>query len=72
MLKRNMKINPKKKKKGQSTIEYIILVATIIGALLLFLGNNSVFQTALNDTLSQGTNGMVNMAQRLAGSHEGR
>ena len=63
MLKRNIKENPRKKKKGQSTVEYIILVAAVIGALLIFLPNT--FQDAYNATLRSGTNGMENMADRL-------
>jgi competence protein ComGC len=55
-----------KKKKGQSTVEYIILVAAIIGALLIFLPNT--FQTAYNSAMTEGTDGMENMAQRLTAS----
>ena len=66
MLKRNITKNPQKKKKGQSTIEYIILVAAIIGALLVFLPGT--FQTSYEATLSEGTNGMENMAWRLSQS----
>jgi hypothetical protein len=57
---------PQKKKKGQSTVEYIILVAAVIGALLAFLPGT--FQTAYEDTLEEGTNGMTNMAWRLSTS----
>ena len=68
MLKRNIKVKPRRKKKGQSTVEYIILVAAIIGALIIFLRPDGVFQNAYNETLSTGTNGMVNMAERLRNS----
>jgi hypothetical protein len=68
MLKRNTLNKNKKKKKGQSTVEYIILVAAVIGLLIVFLGPDGVFQTAFNDTLSAGTDGMFNMAQRLNSS----
>jgi uncharacterized protein (UPF0333 family) len=58
-----------KKKKGQSTLEYIILVTGVIAILIVFLNpRNGVFVTAFNTTLQQGTNGMTNMAQRLRGS----
>ncbi len=53
------------KAKGQSTVEYIILVAAVIAALLIFRGT---FQTAVEDTMTEGTNGMTNMAARLSGS----
>jgi uncharacterized protein (UPF0333 family) len=66
MLKRNtMKT---KKRRGQSTVEYIILFAAIIAALLIFLSSGGVFQTAFNGTLGTGTNGMENMAARLLNS----
>lgn len=68
MLKRNIVNNSKKKKKGQSTVEYIILVAAVLAALLVFLGPGGIFRTAFNSTLSTGTNGMEDMANRLATS----
>ena len=68
MLKRNIEKNVKAKKKGQSTVEFIVLVAAVIGIMIVFLGPNGPFQTAYNSTLKEGTNGMVNMAERLSGS----
>jgi uncharacterized protein (UPF0333 family) len=68
MLKRNIIIKPAKKKKGQSTVEYIILVAAILAALIIFLRPGGVFQNAFNRTLNTGTDGMENMAVRLQGS----
>lgn len=68
MLKRDNHIAPRRKKKGQSTVEYIILVAAVLAALILFLRPGGVFQTAFNDTISTGTSGMQNMANRLATS----
>jgi uncharacterized protein (UPF0333 family) len=59
-------IKPPKKKKGQSTVEYIILVAAIIAALIIFLPGT--FQNAYNAALQSGTNGMENMADRLSAS----
>jgi len=66
MLKRDIMLKPQKKKKGQSTVEYIILVAAIIAALIIFLPGT--FQTAFNAALISGTNGMENMADRLSAS----
>jgi hypothetical protein len=58
-----------RKKKGQSTIEYIVLVTGVIAILIVFLNPTSgVFNTAFNQTLKQGTNGMQDMANRLATS----
>lgn len=67
MLKRKT-IKNAKKKKGQSTVEYILLVAAVLGALIIFLRPGGLFQNAFNSTLQTGTNGMENMAERLAGS----
>jgi len=66
MLKRNISKQTRRKKKGQSTVEYIILVAAVIGALIVFLP--TTFQGAFNATLKSGTNGMEDMANRLADS----
>lgn len=68
MLKRNTNIKLQNKKKGQSTVEYIILVAAVIGVILLFLGPNGPFEQAFNNTLTTGTNGMETIAERLEGS----
>ena len=57
-----------RKKKGQSTVEYIILVAAVIAALIVFLAPNGPFKAAFNSTLATGTNGMDDMANRLATS----
>ena len=59
----------RKKIKGQSTVEYLILVAGVIALLLVFVGGNTgVFQTSLNSTYTKATDGMTNMAERLRGS----
>ena len=61
--------NPiRRKKKGQSTLEYIILVTGVLVVLIVFLRPGGVFNAAFNATLNSGTNGMQNMAERLAGS----
>jgi len=54
---------PQKKSKGQSTIEYIILVAAVIGGLLVFLSGtfNQSYERSINSAL----NGMENMAERV-------
>lgn len=61
-----MSMKQHKKKKGQSTLEYIILVTGVIAVLLIFLNpSTGIFNRAFNETLSQGTNGMQDMANRL-------
>ena len=69
MLKRNKAVYNKRRKKGQSTIEYLVLVAGVIAAMILFLKPNGPFAQSYNRTLTQGTNGMENLAGRLADSH---
>lgn len=73
MLKRNKTISqasqPAKKRKGQSTVEYVLLVAAILGALVFFLRPGGDFGKAFCAALNEGTDGMVNMANRLKGSH---
>lgn len=59
-----------KKRKGQSTVEYVILVAAILFIIIWFLtSNGSPFRNSLNQALIMGSNGMSNMATTLAGSH---
>lgn len=54
------------KRKGQSTVEYIILVAAVIAVILVFVAApGSPFRNAFNSTLTQGTNGMTDMSNRL-------
>jgi uncharacterized protein (UPF0333 family) len=58
-----------RKKKGQSTLEYIILVTGVIAILIVFLNPKSgTFNKAFNTALRTGTDGMVNMAGRLNAS----
>ena len=55
-----------RKKTGQSTVEYILLVTAVILILIFFLvAGNSPFKSKINQTLNEGTEGMLNMAQRL-------
>jgi hypothetical protein len=65
MLKRKKTTASHRQKKGQSTVEYIILVAAILAALIVFLKPGGVFQNAYNNALQQGTDGMGDMANRL-------
>jgi len=57
-----------KKRTGQSTIEYIVLVTGVIALLILFLQPEGFFFKSYNRVLTFGTNGMEDMANRLATS----
>jgi Flp pilus assembly pilin Flp len=53
--------------KGQSTVEYILLVTAVIAVVILFTttkGQNS-FQNSLNSVLNTTTQDMLNVASRL-------
>ncbi len=59
-----------RKKKGQSTLEYIILVAGIVALLIIFLRPGGIFGDALNETLGTTSDGMTNMADKLLDSRQ--
>ena len=70
MLKRHKaNICSPKRKKGQSTLEYIIIVTAVIAVILVFLGPGGVFRRAFNTTLAGGTNMMTNFSARLQQSY---
>ena len=58
----------RKIKKGQSTLEYIILVAAVVAALIVFAGPSGILKTKIGDSLNQVSNGMLDMANRISGS----
>jgi len=61
-----MFIKKTRKKKGQSTLEYIILVTGVIAVLIIFLNpTTGLFTKAFNKAISMGSDGMENMAERL-------
>ncbi|MDP8265718.1 MAG: hypothetical protein P9M07_02095 [Candidatus Aceula meridiana] len=63
MLKRN------RKKKGQSTLEYIILVAALVSGLVVFLASDSSpFKKAVNQTYTSVLDGMENKATDMVDS----
>jgi hypothetical protein len=59
-----------RQKKGQSTLEYVILVTAVIVVIIaLLMGTNSPFKTALNGTLGTTVNQMNVMGNRLTSSY---
>jgi Flp pilus assembly pilin Flp len=52
--------------KGQSTVEYILLVTAVIAVIVLFtVGNTSLFQTRLSSVFNTTTQDMLNVATYL-------
>jgi uncharacterized protein (UPF0333 family) len=52
-----------RKKKGQSTLEYVLLVTAVIVVIIaLVLNPNSPFKQSLNSTLNAGISDMENFA----------
>ena len=57
-----------KNKRGQTTLEYLILVTAVIAALLAFLGPAGTFRSVLGNALEDVSDGITNQANRIAGS----
>jgi uncharacterized protein (UPF0333 family) len=60
-----------KNKKGQSTVEYILLVTAVLAVLIIFLTsqNKGSLQYQLNTTLNTVVVGITDESDALAGSH---
>ncbi len=57
------------KQKGQSTVEYILLVTAVITVVILFTTNkDGGFQKRLTNVLNQTTIGMEDVANRFSGN----
>ena len=56
-------------KTGQSTVEYMVLVAAIVSFFIVFFQKGGEFDTTLNDTYSDRTSDMKNMSKRLSGAY---
>jgi len=60
-----------KNKRGQSTVEYVLLVTAVLGVIIAFVaGNNSGFKTQLGNSLNTATSDVNTMASTLAASHD--
>ncbi len=58
-----------KNKRGQSTVEYILLATAVIGAMIFFTtGDNSVLKTRLGITLNSTANSIGSISNRLVNS----
>ena len=59
-----------RKTKGQSTVEYILLVTAVIGVMIFFLTNKDAgIQNKLSNTLNTASDSIGNMSDRLDRSH---
>jgi len=54
-----------KKNRGQSMVEYMILMAAVIVILLVFAKKDGFFQKGLNKTVEMNSNFMLNMANQI-------
>jgi hypothetical protein len=52
--------------KGQSTVEYILLVTAVVGLVILFTNpNNGLFPQRVNQVFNETTQDMLNVASYL-------
>jgi hypothetical protein len=59
-----------KNKRGQSTVEYILLVTAVVAVIIVLVaGNKSQFQTTLNTTLNTAISDMGTGVDALSASH---
>jgi uncharacterized protein (UPF0333 family) len=59
-----------KNKRGQSTVEYILLVTAVVAVMIVFATNkNGGFQSQLNGVLGTAANEMNSQVQVLDASH---
>ena len=57
-------------KKGQSTVEYIVLVTAVVLVMILFLvGDQSPFKSKLTGTVGTVSDGMEALATRIDSTH---
>ncbi len=58
-----------KQRKGQSTVEYLLLVTAVTGVVILFTtGDNSPFRSRLTNVMNQTTGDMEQVANRFSGA----
>ena len=57
-----------RKKKGQSTLEYIILVTGIVAAFIFFAGPTGIFKDKVTNSVNQVSDEMLEMANRISNS----
>jgi Flp pilus assembly pilin Flp len=61
-----------KNKRGQSTVEYVLLVTAVVAVIIAMVtSNKSGLQSQLNSTLNSAIEQVGNMSDRLAASEQG-
>jgi uncharacterized protein (UPF0333 family) len=61
-----------KNKRGQSTVEYVLLVTAVVAVIIVMVtSNRSGLQAQLNSTLNSAIEQVGNMSDRLAASEPG-
>ena len=60
-----------KNNRGQSTVEYILLVTAVVAVMIVFVTSSTPggFKYTLNSTLNSATQDMNSMVDTLGGSH---
>jgi uncharacterized protein (UPF0333 family) len=60
-----------KNKRGQSTVEYVLLMTAVVAVIILFVANQGKggFQGQLNSTLNDATQEMGTMSGKFSASH---
>jgi len=59
-----------KNKKGQSTVEYILLVTAVLAVIIVFVtGNKSMFKTTLVNAVNSSIQDINTEAAQFSGSH---
>jgi len=53
------------KKRAQSTVEYILLMAAVIGVLIVVLAPGGIFHAVIQNSILSGASGMLNMSERV-------
>jgi len=60
-----------KNKRGQSTVEYVLLVTAVLAVIIAFVtSKNGAFQGQLNSTLGTTANDMNTISGTLSASHQ--
>jgi len=60
-----------KNRRGQSTVEYVLLVTAVLTVIIAFVANkNSAFQTQLTNGLCAAVQDMNSLAGTLSDSHQ--